>query len=515
LLSDTSAGVASTQGQSSIINTSFDFDKTLNAQAKLQRDAINAALDNEFRLIDQKTDELAKTWINDPNGGIAAIINNPDAVDHIIKYDTVAIANLSTEYQKRLTDAIARSMKEVDALPAAQKEMKARAQADGFTSAGAWYGIMAQSSYLMNSLVQNVAPSIGAGATPPHDDESVWRKAYDYIQAAQETQQTPGKANAGGTAHDSSNDWWKEVKQFIGNDHNIIGQEGIANVITESSGKPVMLRLKDIADYMIDISTIIVTAIAGVMGYWNDTIVGKLGDLSGFAAGAHGVAKVWMNMVTFVLQIAIGFFLMMSIYLPMVPFIIFMGQVLNWLVTVVEGVAAAPFLAFAHFDTDGEGLGHKTQYGYTFMLQSFMRPVMLVLGFVFGAMLLEAIGGYVMVIYPTVVANVQIDSMTGLFSTIGFIALFFVIMVGLVTTCFSVTYLLPDAIFAFIGAQSSATSQTGRHETQNAEKSGLTGAGISRTVQPGLDHTGAATRQEKKAADAGVRLAMPKSGNCE
>jgi hypothetical protein len=48
-----------------------------------------------------------------------------------------------------------------------------------------------------------------------------------------------------------------------------------------------------------------------------------------------------------------------------------MGQVLAWLLSVVEGVAAAPFLAFAHFDTDGEGMGQRTAHGYTFMLQSF------------------------------------------------------------------------------------------------------------------------------------------------
>lgn len=111
----------------------------------------------------------------------------------------------------------------------------------------------------------------------------------------------------------------------------------------------------------------------------------------------------------------------------MIPFIVFMGCVLNWLITVVEGVAAAPFLAFAHLDTDGEGLGHKTEYGYVFMLKSFMTPVMLVLGFVFACMILEVIGGYVMAIYPTVVANAQMDSMTGFFSILGFIAIFMVI----------------------------------------------------------------------------------------
>jgi hypothetical protein len=110
------------------------------------------------------------------------------------------------------------------------------------------------------------------------------------------------------------------------------------------------------------------------------------------------------------------------------------------------------------------------------MLTSFMRPVMLVLGFVFGSMLLEAIGGFLMSVYPAVIAGVQMDSMTGFFSIIGFTALFFFIMAGLVTTCFSVTYLLPDAIFAFIGAHNSATAQVGRDLNENAKLATAAGA---------------------------------------
>lgn len=176
----------------------------------------------------------------------------------------------------------------------------------------------------------------------------------------------------------------------------------------------------------------------------------------------------------------------------------FMGQILGWLITVVEGVAAAPFLAFAHFDTEGHGLGQKTHYGYVFMLQSFMRPVMLVLGFMFSCLLLETIGGYVMNIYPIAIANAQMKSITGLFSILGLSAIFMVMMVGLVNTCMSVMYLLPDAIFAFIGAYNSAAAQTGRHESQNAERAALGGAAVSRQGQASLGRGKADEWKNKK-----------------
>jgi conjugal transfer/type IV secretion protein DotA/TraY len=220
---------------------------------------------------------------------------------------------------------------------------------------------------------------------------------------------------------------------------------------------------------------------------------GGIGNVA--KAAILGGGQVILDMVKFATQIMTGFFLMCSIYLPMVPFVVFMGQVLNWLITVVEGVSAAPFLAFAHLDTDGEGLGQKTHYGYTFMLQSFMRPVMLVLGFMFSCILLEAIGGYVMQIYPTVMANAQMDSVTGLFSILGFTALFFVIMAGLVNTCMTVMYLLPDAIFSFIGAHNSATASVGRDEARNMKDGMLAGAAVSRQGNASLDRNGAAMRR--------------------
>lgn len=114
-----------------------------------------------------------------------------------------------------------------------------------------------------------------------------------------------------------------------------------------------------------------------------------------------------------------------------------------------------------------------------------------------------------MAVYPVVIANIQMDSMTGFFSILGFVAIFYVIMVGLVNSCFSVMYLLPDAIFAFIGAHNSAASQTGRHEADNVKNAVGGGVAISRQGQARLDKVGAANRRKAKddpgGTDGGVQ----------
>lgn len=474
----------------------------LGIATEAQKKAVNAAIMAEFNALDQQVDRMAETFVNGPNG-VAASVNKPDTVTARAPFDPVELKNINTVYQAKLTNAIAGAMTSTNALSSAAQAMRQHAKDDGFVTAGAWYMTMAQTSYAMNSMVQNSAPTILSGAVPSDPDSgySVWIKADEMISYAEKdaavNKHLPNSATSGPDAA-----WKLIMNEMDGSLFPLISGQGIVNsIITESSGEPVMIRIKNLADKFVSVSAGVITAVAAVMGYMNDSLIGKIGKLSGIGTGVMAAASVWLDMIKFVAQLAMGFFLMCSIYLPLIPFVVFMGQVLNWLITVVEGVAAAPFLGFAHLDTDGEGLGHKTQYGYTFMLQSFMRPVMLVLGFMFACILLEAIGGYVMQIYPTVIANAQIDSVTGFFSILGYIAIFMIIMVGLVNSCMTVTYLLPDAIFAFIGAHSSATSQVGRDEARNMKDGALSGAGISRTMQPhGLDKQGARDRMKPDAS---------------
>jgi hypothetical protein len=77
------------------------------------------------------------------------------------------------------------------------------------------------------------------------------------------------------------------------------------------------------------------------------------------------------------------------------------------------------------------------------------------------------------------------DSMTGFFSILGFIAIFFAIMAGLVNTCMTVMYILPDAIFSFMGARNSATADIGRNEAGNMKGIVAANTGVLETAKPG------------------------------
>ena len=265
-----------------------------------------------------------------------------------------------------------------------------------------------------------------------------------------------GAVEGGGTASDA---WNKVVSRIHSGDAwPAPGQSVTAHLITDSSGQPFILRLTNLGDNVIGW----VLTLMGALSLVKAVAGSGLGTIANAFTGVASAANPWLSFLFVVGEISLGFFLMISIYIPLIPFIVFMGQILAWLLSVIEGVAAAPFLAFAHFDTDGEGMGQRTTHGYTFMLQSFMRPVMLVFSFLVASKTLDVMGNYLMQIYPIVIANAQMNSMTGFFSVLGYTAIFLTLGVGLVNSCMSIMYILPESLWTFMGASGSQPMQIGR-----------------------------------------------------
>ena len=66
-------------------------------------------------------------------------------------------------------------------------------------------------------------------------------------------------------------------------------------------------------------------------------------------------------------------------------------------------------------------------------------------------------------IYPEVVANIQMSSLTGFLSIIMLVAIFLMLSISIINSCMSIMYILPEAMWTFMGAHGSQTTQTGRN----------------------------------------------------
>ncbi|HEY8905243.1 MAG TPA: DotA/TraY family protein, partial [Rhodoferax sp.] len=401
---------------------------------------------------------------------------------------------IGATYQAQISVAVS------DILNSAAKQDKmsgiilAAAKNYGFVSAGSFYTAYANSSYAIKGAGDSDG-MVDVTVNKDNHTDTVYTSTMNYYEAAR-TKTSVAGSKPGDS--DSEQGAFRLLKDKMG-----FGSDNLINIfIRHDNTAPALVNIKNTADNVVTFAGVGVTAIGAIEGLMNKSVVGLVAGLTPLGAGAEGAIAPWLEMAKFVMEIALGFFLMCSIYLPLVPYIVFMGQVMEWLVSVMEGVAAAPFLAFAHFDTDGEGLGQRTSHGYSFMLQSFMRPVMLILAFVLASAMIEVSIYFLTATYGFAVADAQVHSITGIFAIFGYCALYMVLAVGLVNTSCSLMYKLPDAIFEFMGVRAVGT-QFGRDTAGNAMNTALAGAGISRVI---------GTKKQGKPGQSAETNLKPKGG---
>lgn len=143
----------------------------------------------------------------------------------------------------------------------------------------------------------------------------------------------------------------------------------------------------------------------------------------------------------------------LSVYVPMIPFIAFWAGIVTWLGVFAEGLIAAPLWSFAHLDTDGEGLGQRTQYGYIFLLNVLMRPVLMVFGFIAASLSLLALGTLFLKLYNMAFETAGYNNLDfgGIILLVGGVVLFAILLVGMVQGAFNMVSFIPDQVLGWVG----------------------------------------------------------------
>jgi conjugal transfer/type IV secretion protein DotA/TraY len=162
----------------------------------------------------------------------------------------------------------------------------------------------------------------------------------------------------------------------------------------------------------------------------------------------------------FVVMAIIALFILggtLSTYLPMVPFVIWFGAAVNWLVVVGEAIIGAPLWALAHLGGDGDGMGQKSGHGYIFLLNVTVRPILMVIGFFLGGAGVVAGGTLLNQMFGIALANAQFDSITGLVSIVFYLTIYCSMCLNLVHSCFNLIYIVPDQVINWVGGHASGT----------------------------------------------------------
>lgn len=187
----------------------------------------------------------------------------------------------------------------------------------------------------------------------------------------------------------------------------------------------------------------------------------------------------------------------LGVYTPMVPFLIFTTSVFGWFIAVIEAVVAAPVLALGLVHPGGEELG-KVGNGLGILANLFLRPTLMIFGFILGANLLRAA---LHLINFGFMAAVHDALQPTLFSFIPLMTMYAMLVIGIINKSFSLIYVLPNQISRWLGG---GTESHEPSELVGKAKEGFdTGAkGASEGMAKGIDTAQSKLGKKKEKMDS-------------
>ena len=221
-------------------------------------------------------------------------------------------------------------------------------------------------------------------------------------------------------------------------------------------------------------------------------------------AKAIQIASTYLAPFLLVLSLALlGFGALLAFLLPALPFVVWTLGVIAWLVLILEALVAVPVWGILHASPEGEGfLPGTVRNEYLLLLDLFVRPSLMVIGFFTGFAVLESLALLIDQGFSVMVSGVTPGHLTGI---VGFVALLGV-LAGLMTTAawkaFHLVVWFPEHVLRWIGSSGSPMGTEGESQkTHNTVVAGV--AGIPSTAEKGagkLNRAGSGTSGRDLAA---------------
>lgn len=177
-----------------------------------------------------------------------------------------------------------------------------------------------------------------------------------------------------------------------------------------------------------------------------NAVAGLTGAGLGFQATMTLASPLLLGMTAALIMPA----LFMAYYLPMMPFIIWTGTLIGWLVLVVEALFAGPLWAVAHLAPDADSVVGKQGQGYMLVLSLMLRPILMIIGFIVSLSLMVPCGMFVNYFFAFATYGTT-SGVAAIFAGAASAIVYCVIMNNIIKKLLSITHSLPDSILQWIG----------------------------------------------------------------
>jgi conjugal transfer/type IV secretion protein DotA/TraY len=396
------------------------------------------------------------------------------------------IQHASQIYENRVTAAL-HSQASNGQLKSLTSQIAESVKSEGWWALGGWYQTMA----VANTRITDAAGAKATSFGKSNNQLPATADLYELIVAAFRAQQSiTDNANAGVLTAKSNYqaNATSDSSGVFGMVFGSLGQSLTAKLINfsvnDNGQVNPLIAMKNLGDYVITGSEAGLAAYAAssaIIYAADDSALGKVANFfTGAPAAIKGALTVLSPFLVIIFTLLFSCGIALAVYLPLLPFIIWISACINWLVILGEAIFASPLWGFAHLNGEGEGMGPKTAHGYIFLLNLIFRPILMVGGFFLGGGLLVVGGTLINKMLPAAIGNAQFDSVTGLASIIGYLVLYCGLCITLVNTSFSLINIVPDQVISWVGGH--ASSHLGRELSDKSGQQISVLAGKSETV---------------------------------
>ncbi|EBL6422112.1 conjugal transfer protein [Salmonella enterica subsp. enterica serovar Give] len=451
-------------------------------------DAIESAQRNAMNQMQNTLNQNASSFVT-------ALLNKQKNGGGTLPDAETAIQQAARTYEDSI-NAVVNAQGNGDELATA---MTTELKRSGWLSLGAWYQTFATANQKVSDAV--ALKPVVSGLSSMGDigvSDTLNNVMTAYQAQLQNSPYTPplGTQTAKNTqeAKDSSNPDAVFVnildKPFLGLTEYIAKLNIGSNQVNSNQMNP-LLKMKAIGDYTLMSTELVFVTFSAVKisvdtyGTGFTGIIASVLSLKGSELLKNTINTI-SPFVYFILLVLFGIGFSLSIYLPLIPFIFWLSAGANWIVSVLVGATGGSLWAATHIGTEEEK-GSRSAYGYIFLIDAQIRPMLMVLGFTFASLVIVAIGTLLNMLFGPVIANVQASSITGIVTLVGLLMIYARICTTTVTRVFALQVTMPDYVISWLGGREAASILGGMAESTKNLFAGFS-HGLMRT--PGLKSNG-------------------------
>lgn len=388
-----------------------------------------------------------------------------------------------------------------------KQKMKDNATSQGFVTAGAWFFTLSSKNNAASSVLGKGVIVSQSALSPDNNifigKTDIYAKVMPLIDSTLIKQHTEESANG--------IDWlFSQVKKAFSNNKSgtdgSIGQSIVAGLIESGDSQAnAIIRIANMGSWITSIGAVGITTVGAIDGAAKaaeDSGENKVANLIGIGAVSTGpvlgAAHAWLDIAAGAFKVLFWFGIICATYIPMIPAIVWLMRMMSIFAIWVEAVVSASVWAFAHLDTDGEGMGQRAGHGYMFLFNVLLNPMLSVLGLVLGTVLLGIMSTFALKLYPEMIANASGDDMTGLLKIIAYLVIFVMVNMSLVNLSMQLINVVPDNIMDWVGGRVGGTLGKGGEDMVGAGvKGSVMGNGLMPSYSRDKDADGGPTASTK------------------